>query len=68
MTGATGLALDISKMVFEQPDGIIGFDKVPGQGANFYFELPLANTPPVSDPTPAPSTAPLHTVLGKNNA
>ena len=41
--GGTGLGLAISKELIEQMGGSIGFRSKPGQGACFYFILPLAN-------------------------
>lgn len=38
----TGLGLAISKAIVEQMGGTIGFDSLPGQGATFYFTLPVA--------------------------
>ena len=38
----TGLGLAISKAIIEGMGGTIGFDSKPGQGATFYFDLPLA--------------------------
>lgn len=38
----TGLGLAISKGMVEGMGGTIGFDSTPGQGATFYFDLPLA--------------------------
>jgi PAS domain S-box-containing protein len=38
----TGLGLAISKEIIEHMSGTIGFNSAPGQGASFYFELPIA--------------------------
>jgi len=38
----TGLGLAISKAIVEGMGGTIGFDSMVGQGATFYFDLPLA--------------------------
>jgi len=40
-TKGTGLGLAISKAIIEKMGGAIGFDSVAGQGATFYFDLPL---------------------------
>src|SRR5512139_1047374 len=42
-SNGTGLGLAISKAIIEQMGGTIGFDSVVGQGATFYFYLPLAD-------------------------
>lgn len=40
--GGTGLGLSISAAIIEKHDGEIGFETEPGNGATFYFDLPLA--------------------------
>ena len=40
----TGLGLAISKAIIEGMGGTIGFDSRAGQGATFYFDLPLAQS------------------------
>ena len=42
--GGTGLGLNITKNIVETHNGVIDFDSKPGEGATFYFELPLLNT------------------------
>ena len=42
----TGLGLAISRELMEKMGGEIGFESVPGQGAIFYIELPLAAESP----------------------
>lgn len=41
--GGTGLGLAISKELVERMGGRIGFESVEGQGASFFFDLPLCN-------------------------
>ena len=41
--GGSGLGLSISKAIVEKLGGTIDFQSTPGEGATFYFELPLAN-------------------------
>ncbi len=41
--GGTGLGLSISRAIVERHNGRIDFNSTPGAGAEFYFELPLAN-------------------------
>lgn len=40
----TGLGLAISRDLIEQMAGEVGFHSIPGQGATFWLELPLAET------------------------
>lgn len=40
--GGTGLGLAITKEIVEKHGGRIGFNSIPGHGATFYFELPIA--------------------------
>lgn len=39
--GGTGLGLSICKVIIEKLGGTIGYASAPGQGATFYFDLPL---------------------------
>ena len=43
--GGTGLGLAISKSIIEHHGGTIGFHSEPGQGAAFFFELPVCREP-----------------------
>jgi len=39
--GGTGLGLSISRAIIEKMGGTMNFESVAGQGATFYFELPI---------------------------
>lgn len=41
--GGTGLGLSISREIIEQMNGNIGFESIEGQGAMFYFEIPVSD-------------------------
>ena len=45
--GGTGLGLSISRLIVEHHGGHIGFEPAKGQGACFYFDLPVIEPPPV---------------------
>lgn len=55
----SGLGLAISKNIVEQLGGQIGFSSVPGEGADFWFTLPL-NVAEVSPPTALAPPPPTH--------
>jgi signal transduction histidine kinase len=40
--GGSGLGLAITRELVERMDGIVDFDSVPGEGATFWFELPVS--------------------------
>lgn len=54
--GGTGLGLAISKELIERMNGLIGFDSVAGQGASFYFELPVLHRQEIAQETVNPLT------------
>lgn len=56
--GGTGLGLAITKELVEHMGGDVGFDSVEGQGATFYFTLPLADPAKPDAISPTDSAAP----------
>jgi PAS domain S-box-containing protein len=50
--GGTGLGLSITRAILEGHDGRVDYESRPGEGARFFFELPLEEEPrPVSAPS-----------------
>lgn len=59
--GGTGLGLAISRELIERMGGRMGFESVPGQGACFFFELPVW-TAAVSQPASLGDSAGVRTL------
>ncbi len=62
--GGTGLGLAISRELTERMGGRIGFDSRVGEGARFFFELPLW-TEPVSQVAPLHASGPSSSMPGE---
>jgi signal transduction histidine kinase len=48
-TEGTGIGLSIVKKAIEKMGGAVGVESKPGEGSNFWFELPAAASQPLSD-------------------
>ena len=69
--GGTGLGLTLCERLVQLQGGEIGVHSQTGQGAQFWFELPLAVVHPALPPRPTqelPSDEPLHILLVDDNA
>ena len=62
-----GLGLAVAKRVVEQAGGAIGYDSRPGEGAQFFFTLPVSGTASIPATTRSdadgPRSAPAHLTL-----
>ncbi|MGE4123821.1 MAG: ATP-binding protein [Pusillimonas sp.] len=52
----TGVGLALTRKLVLLMDGSIGVNSEPDKGSEFWFELPLADNPPVSAPLSSPET------------
>jgi signal transduction histidine kinase len=65
-TGA-GLGLSIAREIVRAHHGSIGLKSVPGQGAEFYFDIPFHEGAVIPQPQPAPAVTATKSLRGANN-